>query len=71
MQITHGRTVAEAARALSITNETARGYLKRVLHKTSTRRQAELVGLLGSLSIGAFTGGGRSEEKDGGSPQRV
>ena len=71
LQITHGRTVAEAARALGITNETARGYLKRVLHKTSTRRQAELVGLLGTLGIVAFTGGGRPEEKDGGSPQRV
>ena len=34
-------------------------------------KQAELVRLLGSLGIGAFTGGGRSEEEDGGSPQSV
>ncbi|MFO1071421.1 MAG: hypothetical protein U1E17_01690 [Geminicoccaceae bacterium] len=42
-----GRTLEEHAAAAGITRETARGYLKRVFAATGTRRQSELVLLLG------------------------
>lgn len=41
-----GRDLADAARVLQITMETARTYLKRIFAKTQTRRQAELVRLI-------------------------
>ncbi len=41
-----GRRLDEAAREMTITSLTARTHLKRIFSKTSTKRQAELVGLL-------------------------
>jgi len=41
-----GRDLGDAARALHITPESARTYLKRIFVKTDTRRQAELVRLI-------------------------
>ena len=41
-----GNSVDEAAAELGITNNTARGYLKRIYNKTGVRRQPELVRLL-------------------------
>jgi DNA-binding CsgD family transcriptional regulator len=46
-----GRTLEEAAQALSVEKETVRSHLKRVFSKTETSRQAELVRL---LSVGLF-----------------
>jgi DNA-binding CsgD family transcriptional regulator len=46
-----GLTVQEAALQLFISAHTAKTHLKRILSKTGTRRQSELVSLL--LSIGA------------------
>jgi len=45
-KITEGRSLEEAAAALNITTQTARGYIKRILCKTGTKRQVELVRLL-------------------------
>ena len=45
-KITEGRSLEEAAAMLNITTQTARGYIKRILCKTGTKRQAELVRLL-------------------------
>jgi DNA-binding CsgD family transcriptional regulator len=44
--LARGIDLAEAAASLGIGIGTARGYLKRVLEKTETRRQAELVALI-------------------------
>jgi DNA-binding CsgD family transcriptional regulator len=44
-----GLEVREAAERLGITLETARFHLKRVLAKTGTRRQTELLRLMLSL----------------------
>lgn len=46
-----GRTLEQAAQALSVDKETVRSHLKRVFSKTETSRQAELVRL---LSVGLF-----------------
>jgi len=46
VQLMQGATTKEAATRLGITIETARTYLKRVLDKTGTHRQAELVSLV-------------------------
>lgn len=48
-----GLTVQEAATRLFISAETAKTHLKRILSKTGTRRQSEMVSLL--LSVGATT----------------
>jgi DNA-binding CsgD family transcriptional regulator len=45
-QIAQGRSLEEAASMLNITTQTARGYIKRILCKTGTKRQGELVRLL-------------------------
>jgi DNA-binding CsgD family transcriptional regulator len=45
-ELAAGRSLAEAAGCLRITQETARAYLKQVFLKTGTRRQAELVTLV-------------------------
>ena len=45
-RIAEGRSLEEAAVMLNITTETARGYIKRILSKTGTKRQVELVRLL-------------------------
>jgi DNA-binding CsgD family transcriptional regulator len=42
--------VAEAAQMLSITEGTARFYLKSLLSKTDTHRQGQLIALLNSLT---------------------
>ena len=47
--LAEGCSVRAAAERLAITHESARTYLKHVLHKTGTRRQAELVRL--ALSV--------------------
>lgn len=44
--IVEGRTLAEAARELRITKNTARTHMKRIYAKTVTHRQADLVRLL-------------------------
>ncbi len=45
-KIAQGRSLEEAAAMLNITTETARSYIKRILGKTGTKRQVELVRLL-------------------------
>ncbi len=45
-KIAQGRSIEEAAASLNITTHTARSYIKRILGKTGTRRQVELVRLL-------------------------
>ena len=45
-KIAQGRSLEEAAAMLNITTQTARGYIKRILCKTGTKRQVELVRLL-------------------------
>jgi DNA-binding CsgD family transcriptional regulator/PAS domain-containing protein len=45
-KIAEGRSLEEAAAMLNITTQTARGYIKRILGKTGTKRQVELVRLL-------------------------
>ena len=45
-----GSTVAETARRLGVRPSTARTHLLRVLSKTGTRRQADLIRLIGSLA---------------------
>lgn len=45
-ELVHGRTLAEAAANINITEQTARSYSKRIFSKTGTRRQAELVRLI-------------------------
>jgi DNA-binding CsgD family transcriptional regulator/PAS domain-containing protein len=47
-----GMSLAEAAEALTITRETAKSCLKQVFAKTGTRRQAELVAVIGRLAGG-------------------
>lgn len=47
------QTPREAALGLGITEETARTTLKRIFSKTGTRRQAELVRLLGGSGMGS------------------
>lgn len=56
--LAQGMDLAEAASQSGIGIGTARGYLKQILAKTDTHRQAELVSLLlrGSLQIGAEGG---------------
>ncbi|SFS16178.1 transcriptional regulator, LuxR family [Granulicella pectinivorans] len=44
-----GKNIVEAAEALRTTQETARFHSKRILAKTSTHRQAELIRLMASL----------------------
>lgn len=46
VELVHGRTLAEAAAHIHITEQTARSYSKRIFSKTGTRRQAELVRLI-------------------------
>jgi len=48
--LAEGCSVRTAAERLAITHESARTYLKRALHKTGTRRQAELVRLVLSVA---------------------
>lgn len=45
-QLAAGRSIADAADALRIKVQTARGYLKHIFIKTDTRRQPELVHLM-------------------------
>ena len=44
-QLLQGRTLRESALALRISWESSRTYMKRILAKTRTRRQAELLAL--------------------------
>ena len=44
--IAHGRSIAEAARELGITEQTARGYSKIIYGKTGARGQADLVRII-------------------------
>ena len=46
VELVHGRTLAEAAAHINITEQTARSYSKRIFSKTGTRRQVELVRLI-------------------------
>lgn len=46
-----GCSLADAADALAITEETARSYLKSIFTKTETHSQGQLVSLLASLSV--------------------
>jgi DNA-binding CsgD family transcriptional regulator len=48
--LARGGSVAEAAQMLSITEGTARFYLKSLLSKTDTHRQGQLIALLNSLT---------------------
>jgi DNA-binding CsgD family transcriptional regulator len=41
----------DAAEVLSLTNETARSYLKLIFSKTETHKQGELIALLTRLAI--------------------
>lgn len=46
LQLARGRTLAEAAVALNLSEQTARTYSKQIFGKTGTHRQAELVRLI-------------------------
>ncbi|HVL69947.1 MAG TPA: helix-turn-helix transcriptional regulator [Vicinamibacterales bacterium] len=46
VRLLHGDSIEEAASVTGVTAHTARTHLKRILAKTGTRRQAELVALL-------------------------
>jgi DNA-binding CsgD family transcriptional regulator/PAS domain-containing protein len=46
LQLARGRTLAEAAVALNLSEQTARTYSKQIFSKTGTHRQAELVRLI-------------------------
>lgn len=59
--ILEGLEVREAAERLRITFETARFHLKRVLAKTGTRRQTELIRLM--LSLPCVPAGGEDKAK--------
>jgi DNA-binding CsgD family transcriptional regulator len=48
--LTGGATIREISRQIGIGEETVRSQLKAVFEKTGTRRQAELVGLLGGIA---------------------
>jgi DNA-binding CsgD family transcriptional regulator len=50
MTLAEGRTLRRAAEHLDIRYETARTHLRRILNKTGTSRQAELIGLLERIS---------------------
>lgn len=52
-EIACGRSVAEAAKRLNVTVSSARTYLKGIMFKTGTHRQAELVRLLLSVPTAA------------------
>ncbi|MFP4896536.1 helix-turn-helix transcriptional regulator [Paraburkholderia sp. EG304] len=54
MLLANGYCVEEAATKLAIALGTARGYLKQILGKTCTHRQAELVALILRSSLQAF-----------------
>lgn len=43
IQLTHGLTLEEAAKALGIRLNTARAHLRSIFSKTGARRQSELV----------------------------
>jgi DNA-binding CsgD family transcriptional regulator len=49
--IANGHTLSHAAANMNISHNTARTHMKRVYAKTDTRRQADLVRLLGSDSV--------------------
>jgi DNA-binding CsgD family transcriptional regulator len=51
LKIGSGLSLHEAADALSISNETARWHLKKILAKTDAPRQSELVRLLGGMAL--------------------
>ncbi|CDZ38973.1 DNA-binding protein with HTH domain [Neorhizobium galegae bv. officinalis] len=59
--IAMAQTPEMAAAALGISLETARSHLKKIMLKTGTTRQAELVLLLSGLNAPSFGGGGRPE----------
>ena len=46
LQLVQGRTLAQAAREMHLTEQTARTYSKRIFAKTGTHRQADLVRLI-------------------------
>ena len=46
LQLVQGRTLAQAARQMHLTEQTARTYSKRIFAKTGTHRQADLVRLI-------------------------
>ena len=49
--LARGRSLKHAAADLGVTFHTARTYAERILHKTATRQQSELVALLKSASV--------------------
>jgi len=46
VELVRGRSLAQVAAAQGVSLETVRSHLKRLLAKTGTRRQAEVVGLI-------------------------
>ncbi len=50
-QIVRGRSVQEAAKALSLTEQTARTYLKRIFCKAGVSRQSELGALVARMHV--------------------
>ncbi|WP_162895067.1 helix-turn-helix transcriptional regulator [Rhizobium terrae] len=61
--IAMAQTPETTAAALGISLETARSHLKRIMQKTGTSRQAELVLLLSGLSAPTFGGGAGGGEE--------
>lgn len=61
--LARGLDLAQAAASLGIGIGTARWYLKRVLEKTETRRQAELVGLILRGFCSAVAGNDRVQDR--------
>jgi len=52
--LTMGKTLAEAARAMRIKQQTARAYLRQIFQKTGTNRQADLVRMMMSNLLPFF-----------------
>jgi len=51
-----GESVEAAANTLGISGHTARGVLKKIMHKTDAHRQVELVALVARILAPASTG---------------
>lgn len=67
LQLARGRTLAQAAVALNLSEQTARTYSKQIFSKTGTHRQAELVRLIltSVAHVGSHDDGSQYERSDG------
>ena len=49
--LANGNSLVDSAKAMHVTEQTARSYLKQIFVKTETNRQAELVRLMLTSSV--------------------